>query len=362
MTTTRGKLDGRRGWVLRRRVVASYGQDFRAAAVTEKLGLTAVPFDGERYRPPTTEPPRLVVSFNPHNEADAAFIHDLPLAVPVVVHHQLQLSYLDARQRALLAGSVRRAAVTVAPARFLADALQRELAPRQTRCIFNGADATLFRPASVQERQRYRAACHLPPEGLLIVVIGQLSEAKGVQVVERLVSRLPAQVSLVLRSLPPYAEKLAQLQAVCPARICIQVEDHSTRADLPTRYADLVLMLSLSEVAPMVCCEALVAGVPVLSTRCTPFYDELAALGLGAPHLQRLGAPPQAAGRPYHELRYTDAEADALTAVILDAVTARIPSTDAGRLALSRLAQQAGLSQEQMLDGFAFLYAELSAP
>lgn len=347
-------------WVLRRRGDASYGQDFRAAAVIDKLGLTAVPFDGECYQPPTAEPPRLVVSFNPHNEADAAFIHGLPPAVPVVVHHQLQLSYLDAGQRAALTSCVQRAAVTVVPARFLETALQRELAPRQMRRIFNGADTETFYPATAEERRRFRAASHLPPEGLLIAVIGQLSAAKGVQVLEQLVTQLPAQVSLVIRSLPPYAEKLAQLQAACPERICIQVEDHSTRAGLPTRYADLLLMLSLSEVAPMVCCEALATGVPVLTTNCTPFYAELATLGLGTPHLQLLGTPPQAAGRAHDGLHYTPAEIDSLAAGFIAAVTARSVPTTVERTALAQRAQQAGLTQQRMLEGFAALYAELS--
>ncbi|MCX7010124.1 MAG: glycosyltransferase, partial [Kiritimatiellaeota bacterium] len=281
-TVRRHMLDVTKSFVLQRRAVFSFGQDYRAQAVINKLGLVAVPCVDGLYRPPTAVPPRLVVSFNPHSAADARFIHDLPEDVRVVLHHQLQLSYLDVSQRAFLADCAQRAEVTVVPARFLETALQKELSPKRTRCIYNGVDTDVFRPSSASERQRYRAACGLPPEGLLIAAVGQLSKAKGVQALQRFVSMLPQNVCLVIRSLPTYKQELEELKATNPSRICIQVEDNQSRENLPTRYADLLLVLSLSEVAPMVCCEALVSGVPVITSRCTPFYDELETLGIGS--------------------------------------------------------------------------------
>ena len=121
---------------------------------------------------------------------------------------------------------------------------------------------------------------------------------------------------------------------------------------------------SLSEVAPLVVLEAFSAGVVVMGTCATPFYDELSSLGipntaytfLPFPATEDLCAERQS-------LRVADLTALSLSLSLsadkLVQLAEMLPmSTYNERCSISQAAYNAGFTQEQMLGSFQAIYDE----
>jgi len=116
-------------------------------------------------------------------------------------------------------------------------------------------------------------------------------------------------------------------------------------------------MPSLSEVCPLVVLEAFTAGVPVLGTQATPFYNELPQLGMPAWSYRFVPLPNE--GRfnvDWSELSMNATEARKLAGQLLHfAANWPCPKEEA-RKALSQKALSAGFDQDTMIASFQKIY------
>jgi hypothetical protein len=98
------------------------------------------------------------------------------------------------------------------------------------------------------------------------------------------------------------------------------------------------------------------SGVPLITTSCTPFYDELSLAGFGLRDLRRIAFAPTTYGRPHQELHLEKDEAEQLAEKAVNMIQDLSPLNFDERVALSAHAIRAGLSQQKMLQEYAGLY------
>lgn len=158
----------------------------------------------------------------------------------------------------------RRAAAVVANSDGLAD-LARRFAPDQPVAIVpNGVDTALFSPAPLSAGLEERPA----GEELRLLFVGRLVRQKGVDLILKAMTALPACVTLrVVGDGGARAELEAQAVALgLSGRVAF--EGWRDRADLPGLYrsADAFVFPSRDEGMPNVVLEAMASGLPVVAT------------------------------------------------------------------------------------------------
>jgi glycosyltransferase involved in cell wall biosynthesis len=350
--------------LLRRNPSNSYGQDFRSAAAIAKLKPLVADRQGDDYALPVDiSQVSLVISFNCDCLADANFVANLPPQIPVIVHFQLQPSFLDDEAARLRAANVlRRANRIVVPAAFMADLIRKDFGITHAQVIRNGCDPDVFHPQSSAARDQYCESYGIPRGVTLVTWVSQATAAKGTRTLTRLAEVLPENVVLLLRSFSRKASRVPELDTVVAAgsgRVFLQAED-GKRKNLPTPYADALLVTSLSEVAPLVVTEALMAGIPVISTDCTPFYDELALEGFGQGDIRRVPLTARSLGQSRPNLDYSEDEAESVAASIAAELADLSSPEDSERIARSGRAVAAGMSLDRMLKAFQELWDEVA--
>lgn len=342
-----------------------FGQDYRAAELLEHEDVYPADRTADGYVMPC-EPSKasIVISFNCHHPADAKLISALPEDVPVVVHCQLQPTFLDQTQFARAGSALRRAACAIVPAEFMRTRVSEAFSIEDVRVVRNGVDPRRFRPVSEHRRLTYRRREGIPDDARLVVYVGQLAHAKGFEALLQLARNLPDDVVLLVRSAPnrggpsglsAFEKKRRDLEGADRLRVKVQKED-GNRDTHPIPYADCVLVTSLSEVAPLVATEALMSGVPVLSTDCTPWYEELALAGIGPSDLRVVPLPSRGSGQRREDLRLTHEEARQVAGLIADVLCASHPPSPSERNQRAAVALEAGMSQSLMLRAFRHLY------
>ena len=226
-------------------------------------------------------------------------------------------------------------------------------------CVRNGVDTKTFRPPGQSEIAEYRSAWDIPNGACVVAFVGQLTNAKGWQILREVAARLPSNIFLVARSLPDYAKRLRELRALNPDQIRVQVEENENRGSLPTRYADALLITSLSEVAPLVSSEALVSGVPVIATDCTPFFQELSNDGFAVKDISLVPLPADICEETMGNLKLSAKQSKATSSQIIDRLHEILPVNDSERKSRQMKAISIGIDQDQMLDEYTRLYSAI---
>jgi len=152
-----------------------------------------------------------------------------------------------------------------------------------------------------------------------------------------------------------------EFRKINPGQV-ILYPDTDLSTDRPIRFADLFITPSLSEVAPLVVLEALNAGVPVIGTRSTPFYDELSSCGIPTDAYTFVPFPPEENLNVERKaIRVTDSTASHLAETLIKLTITSPTCTYPQRLNLSQATYNAGFFQDEMLKGFKTIYDEALA-
>jgi 1,2-diacylglycerol-3-alpha-glucose alpha-1,2-glucosyltransferase len=147
-----------------------------------------------------------------------------------------------------------------------------------------------------------------------------------------------------------------------PDRVIVWPDRHPFLEDRPTKYFDVLLSPSLSEVQPLVVLEALISGVPVVATLSSPFFDEFSeqirAFGLAGPSCTTVPIPARFASGDLTraDLALTSDELDDVAPRLFDLIAkTRVPS-DIERHELAAKVINAGYTPKAMTAKLAVLY------
>ncbi len=373
-------------------------QDYFVYDLTLFHGLTLLRNDVSVHRYPVlSQPPDLIVSHNPDHVADRKFIEAWREHSPVVVHLHCQYQYFASKElrgpfsafsnRENIDICLQHADIIVVPSGFLADDLRRipvKLKPNaKVEVVSNGARQSLYYPSTLRQRTNFKtnipgltssqptmAQRQIPLDKKLIGFVGRLEDLKGRQLLEILVrenatnNRLADACLLLQFRYQPGNEEYDRcrqsaetLSLINPDFVRLYADSCPRGANRPMRHLDVLLLPSLSEVQPMVVLEALSCGVPVVTTKSTPFFDELVTKfsehefqmtsisgrcdggGVGISSLTESDRPEEAARR------------------LIEAIDKIRPLDDAQRIDLSRKAGELGYSDAKMYAQYLDLYS-----
>lgn len=189
----------------------------------------------------------------------------------VPYRHALLAAVMRAANRLLVEPILARADQVV----FISETTRRHFAAvnlrRAPRVIFNGVDASIFRPPLAAEIAAARASLQLPAEAAIALFVGRFVEKKGLAILKRLA-----------RARPQILFVFAGWGALDPSRWGLantRVFASRSGASLAPLYraADLLLLPSVGEGFPLVVQEALACGLPVLCGADTAAADPAAS-------------------------------------------------------------------------------------
>jgi glycosyltransferase involved in cell wall biosynthesis len=230
------------------------------------------------------ETPDFVISHNPDDPDDSLFLKKFS-ATPSVVHLHYQFEYYQDQDNLALALDTARAAVV--PTAFLARKMSAKFPRLDWHVVSNGVRKHLFFPSSASERASFRRELGILGQRKLIGFVGRLTKAKGLDILESICRQIENVDADLLIQFPYWHNSIdpterdrslamaLSIRELAPKSIFIYPDSAPRINPRPVRFLDALLMPSLSELQPMVVLEALASGVPVIGTRCTPFYDEL---------------------------------------------------------------------------------------
>ncbi|MFZ4775482.1 MAG: glycosyltransferase family 4 protein [Terrimicrobiaceae bacterium] len=140
------------------------------------------------------------------------------------------------------------------------------IGPAKVRIVPNGADATVFRPISGQERRAWREANGFGPEDHLAIFSGGEWSRKGLEPAIRAVAMLP-EAKLFIAGDDPDRARFQELARSCGAGGRIRFGGF--RKDIPTALAasDVFLFPSHYEAFSLATIEAAACGLPIIATK-----------------------------------------------------------------------------------------------
>lgn len=159
-------------------------------------------------------------------------------------------------------------AVAEAQRRYLIDV--EKLPEERVHLIYNGVDATLYHPATAEERDAARRLLGVPDAGLVMMAVGSLKPIKGFDLLIRsaapvLRARPDARLVLVGDGVDRGAlHTLAAEQGIGAQVVFAGLRDD---VDVVLRAADVLALSSRTEALPTVVIEAMATGLPVVATR-----------------------------------------------------------------------------------------------
>ncbi len=336
------------------RSTPKYGQDYRQEESIRCLDLKPWGSSETRSYPrPEWGKVQLIISFNSEDTADAEFVRGAPMNIPVVVHHQLRRNYLCPDEWETSCQTLKRATLVVVPAAFLGNELGVEAS--RIRVVSNGADSYVFRPRSDAERETWREELRIPKESLVAGFIGSPTTAKGGQIIRQLATRMPEGWKMAICSKDSPPPWICGLHDVV---FCQQNTDQRNRH--PTPLFDVLLSLSLCEVAPMVVVEALLSGVQVVATQSTPYLEQVRSIVPGGV-VGTVPLPLHVCPHSRKQLTLTDDDAMKCADSVRSQLVAVTAFNSAKRAMLAGVAVRAGLTSEAMLTGFKAVYDEVAS-
>ncbi len=230
---------------------------------------------------PLLSPRALPAIFRAARESDAILVHDTIYMTSVaafaasrvhrkpfvVVQHiglvpyrQVFLAALMRAANRLLVGPILAKADQVV---FISETTQRHFASvdfkRAPRVIFNGVDASIFRPSlNEAEIDAARMSLDLPMDVPIALFVGRFVEKKGLAILERL-ARMRPEILFVFAG---WGALDPALWGLPNTRVFASLSGASLAPLF--RAADLLLLPSVGEGFPLVVQEALACGLPVL--------------------------------------------------------------------------------------------------
>jgi len=344
------------------------GQDFLVSSMVTQCGLSLLLKPEDRYSIPTTRP-ELVVSVNPQERCDADFLQAMFNSVPIVVHLHHQLEYLEGAKRSDAIRSLSFASAIIVPAQFLRRKVKALFPHIPVHVVPNGVPEKLFYPATPEERSAFRVQNGISGTPLLVGIVGPMTEAKGLQVIRNMCSRMDDQDFALFIQYPDwqaitdgvgasYRQIASELKARSPAKIVVWPDSMPRFAPRPVRYLDVLIAPSLSEVQPLTTLESLVSGVPVIATRSTPFYEELLEAGVRYRWCRTIPLPKRfrEGSREVSQLDLTEEEAGAIAKNIIGVLGNHQPISDRARQTMIRKMKKLGFSESVMCDSFREIY------
>ena len=234
------------------------------------------------------------------------------------------------------------------------------------RVVRNGVDDARFRPALLDERRSFRRARKIPDDAMLVAHIGALSPAKGMQVVKAFVRHLPRSSIHLLHEFPATEEVPILKQRTLTRFLTLDAEERVSEhlhmcpctdplGDRMVRYCDVLLHPSLREVAPLTVIESWMAGVPVITTRSTPFYEERDVQF--ALHTLPFQTGVHWAPRDVANIAISDELADDIALAALQHIRAMTCPDDAVRIEIAAAARASGFELRRMTEAFKDIYA-----
>jgi len=346
------------------------GQDFLVASMVALCNLSLLLKPWDRYSIPP-ERPELVVSINPHEDCDADFLQAMFNSAPIVVHLHNQLEYFDGAKRTNAIRSLSFASEIVVPAEFLSRKIKMLFPHIPVHVVRNGVPEKLFHPASPDERSAFRAQSGISGTHVLAGIVGPMTEAKGLPVINSICSMMDEEDFSLLLQYPDwqavtetvgtsYGKIADELKARSPARIVLWPDRSPRLAPRPVRYLDVLIAPSLSEVQPLTILEALMSGVPIVATRSTPFYEEVLEAGLKYRWCRTIPLPKRfrEGSREVSQLTLTAEEAESIAKNIVGVLRDNPPISERARQALARKMIKLGFVETAMCRSFREIYAE----
>jgi glycosyltransferase involved in cell wall biosynthesis len=346
------------------------GQDFLVSSMVAQCGLSLLLKPRDRYSLPSTRP-ELVVSINPHEACDADALQAMFNSVPIVVHLHHQLDYLEGAKRSDAIRSLSFASAIVVPARFLRKKVKALFPHIPVHVVPNGVPGRLFCPASSEEQAAFRGRNGISRTQLFAGIIGPMTEAKGLQIIERICSKMDDEDFTLLIQYPnwqaatesvgtAYRQIACELKARSPSKIALWADSTPRLAPRPVRYLDVLIAPSLSEVQPLTALEALVSGVPIIATRSTPFYEELLEAGAKYRWCRTIPLPKRfkEGSRELSKLTLTEEESEAIADNIIGVLRDHQPVGEREQQRMSRKMTRLGFVETAMCRAFGDIYAE----
>jgi glycosyltransferase involved in cell wall biosynthesis len=309
---------------------------------------------------------RLVISHNLDLESDAECIQQIDNRIPAVAHIHCQFGYYSAEQRKRIAAALKKVRVGIAPARFLQRYFAEMFPSVDWRVVYNGVDAVRFSIRSSEQRRRFRAKWRIPDHHKLIGIVGRLEKAKGLQIIREMCRQVGHYDVALLLQYPANArandnEVALRLQRQNPEKIAL-LPDANPGSTTVIPYCDQLVSPSLSEACPLVVLEALTAGVPVMGTKGSCFYDELADIGIPGDRFFFLDLPGSCDTKEERsKLGVSSAVAREVAEALLTKAQAWPVSGDAERWSLSEKVKYSPISEDAMLRAFSRIYEEALA-
>jgi glycosyltransferase involved in cell wall biosynthesis len=332
-----------------------HGQDFRQKIAIKKLGLQAWPKqDTKGYDLPNWEKVKLIISFNPHDLDDRNFIQRAPSNIPLVVHHQLQRHYLTEGQQKNLQANLARANSVIIPAKFLAN--QLTINKDKISVVANGAQTKIFKVKNELNVKQWREQQSINPATKIAGFIGYPTHAKGKQLLSYLSTKLGKDWKIIIFSIDKPSSSLLNNNSV----VHIQQDNVESHKPHVTPMFDLLLSLSLCEVAPMVIIESLLSGVPVIATDSTPYLDEITST-LPQGLLKTFSLPAYLKSQSKDLLHLKEKDVKTIGDKILAYTENFTPYDQAQKLELSKMAISNKFDAESMINEFKKIYNQFSS-
>lgn len=340
---------------------ARFGQDLLARRAAANLGLRSLACRNGAYEtlPAGTD---LIISHNLDLDVDAQFIKRNDGNLPVVGHIHCQFKYYDIAQQRRISAALKKIRVGVVPARFLQHYFAKRFPSVKWRLAYNGIDASRFSIPSDEQRMQFRNEWGIS-KSKLVAIVGRLENAKGLQIIEEMCKRLSGyDVALFLQY--PFDPQMHgnevpdRLLRYSPNNILL-FPDENPGSTTIIPYCDLLVTTSLSEACPLVVIEALTAGVPVIGTKATCFYDELSDIGIPCDSFFFFNLPEGCETKQHRsELTIASSEAGELAQALLSKAEGWPNSGNAARTSLSESVKRSPITEDSMFRSFAQIYNE----
>lgn len=252
-----------------------FGQDYTIQTFAEKQSIQFIYINSSNieYNFQSSD---IVISRYPDNELDVNFIYRNCKLCSVIIHLHLNYEFLSTQQKRNLEKAIRCASKVVANSEYLKTQYLKIFPNINILVVANGIDISFFHYQKLQERVAFRNKFNILSDKTLISYIGRISNAKGAQILERILIHYTDSQNIHFLIQYIYHPKYEQILLDWQHRFknCTFLYNEKNFVG----YCDLNICTSLSETTSLTTMESLFTGTPVIANNCTPFYNELLLL------------------------------------------------------------------------------------